>query len=84
MEMHPRPLEPTFPISGNYHSLVQTAFIRDEKVVVAEREVAVLTDHTMGVAGLGAGQLEYMMLRNVNATDDQGPWPLLEKGPFKV
>jgi hypothetical protein len=38
----------------------------------------------MGVAALGDGQIEYMMLRFLNSTDDQGPWPLNDQGPVQV
>eukprot|EP00048_Salpingoeca_helianthica_P016244 m.231252 g.231252 ORF g.231252 m.231252 type:complete len:935 (-) comp18297_c0_seq1:121-2925(-) len=84
LEMHARPLQPSLPISGNYHAMVQSSYIRDTTVVSTPRALAVLTGHTMGVAALGDGQLEYMMLRNINSTDDQGPWPLLEQGPFRA
>lgn len=93
LEMHARPLQPTLPISGNYHALVshavradrqvQSAYIRDETDATA-RQVSVLTSHTMGVAALGAGELEYMMLRHLNTSDDQGPWPLNDVGPLEV
>lgn len=43
-----------------------------------------LTTHTLGVAALGNGQLEYMMLRHLNTSDDQGPWPLNDDGPMQV
>ena len=46
--------------------------------------MSILTQHTMGVASLGNGEIEYMMARNiVNGTDDQGPWPLRQlQGAF--
>ena len=48
------------------------------------RQLSVITQHTMGVASLQEGAIEYMMARNiVNGTDDQGPWPLRQlQGSF--
>jgi hypothetical protein len=62
---------------------VQSSYIRDAGTF-APRQLSVLTSHTMGVAALGPGQLEYMMLRFLNSTDDQGPWPLNDQGPLQV
>eukprot|EP00750_Incisomonas_marina_P012510 INCI16918.2.p1 GENE.INCI16918.2~~INCI16918.2.p1 ORF type:complete len:274 (+),score=36.82 INCI16918.2:3-824(+) len=88
--MHERKFEPTLPISGNYHSLVVSSSIRDVSSVHTSmaarqpRQLSVITQHTMGVASLQEGAIEYMMARNiVNGTDDQGPWPLRQlQGSF--
>ena len=83
LEMHLRVPEPTLPLSGRYHALVQSAYIQDEST---DRQLSVLVTHTMGVASLAAGELEVMFLRHLtdNSTDDQGPWPLQESVPFSV
>ena len=70
-EIFPRMRNDTLPISGNYHSLVQTSYIRDQKTSPAP-QLSVMTSHTMGVASLSDGQLEYMMYRRLNSSDDQG------------
>ena len=44
--------------------------------------MALLTPHTKGVASLGHGEFEYMMMRRINGTDDQGPWPLNDTTPL--
>ncbi len=95
LELHERVHDPTLPISGNYHSLVMSASLRAQPQqqqqqqqhaagARAQKQLSVLTQHTMGVASLQDGQLEYMMERNiVNGTDDQGPWPLRQmQGAF--
>ena len=79
LEMYPRKLDPDLPISGNYKSLVGSAMLKAGK-----RALSVLTRHTMGVAVLAESQLEYMMLRRISGTDDQGPWPLNETTPITV
>ena len=38
----------------------------------------------MGVATLAAGSLEYMMMRRLTGTDNQGPWPLNETTPLVI
>jgi hypothetical protein len=47
------------------------------------RQLALLTRRTMGVASLGAGQIEYMLMRRMaDASDNQGPWPLDDAEPM--
>jgi hypothetical protein len=46
------------------------------------RQLTLLTGHTKGVASLRKGELEYMLIRRINGTDDQGPWPLNETTPL--
>jgi hypothetical protein len=46
------------------------------------RQLTLLTGHTKGVASLRKGELEYMLVRRINGTDDQGPWPLNETTPL--
>jgi len=48
------------------------------------RQLTVLSGHTKGVASLAAGELEYMLARRINGTDDQGPWPLNETTPLVI
>ena len=43
-----------------------------------------LSRHTMGVAALAEGNLEYMMMRRLTGTDNQGPWPLNETTPLVI
>ena len=91
-ELYPRKLNRSLPISGSYHALVNSAAVKEEGTAAAagtgigekKRQLAVLSRHTMGVAALGADQLEIMMLRRINGTDDQGPWPLDERTPITV
>lgn len=37
----------------------------------AARQLTVLTAHTKGLASLAEGQIEYMLMRRINGTDDQ-------------
>lgn len=83
-----------FAVGTSGQSLVVSSSIRDASSVHASpaaaaaarqpRQLSVLTQHTMGVASLQEGAIEYMMARNiVNGTDDQGPWPLRQlQGSF--
>lgn len=84
-ELYPRPLNHSLPISGSYHSLVNSAVMKSvEESGGSQRQLAVLSRHTMGVAALSAGELEYMMMRRISGTDNQGPWPLNETTPITV
>jgi hypothetical protein len=60
-ELKDRPLNLTGPVSQNYHALVQTAALIENKGP-ASREMAVLTRRTMGVASLADGEMEYVQL----------------------
>jgi hypothetical protein len=48
------------------------------------RQLTFLNRHTKGIASLRRGQFEYMMVRRINGTDDQGPWPLNETTPLSL
>eukprot|EP00040_Diaphanoeca_grandis_P017598 m.92092 g.92092 ORF g.92092 m.92092 type:complete len:471 (-) comp26522_c2_seq2:2319-3731(-) len=89
--------DPTLPISGRYHAIVQTAVLRESEnhvvdttstmsaaASVAPRQLNLLSSHTKGVASLSNGCLEYMLVRRINGSDDQGPWPLNETTPLSI
>ena len=88
-ELYPRSTNVSASISQNYHSMVQSAIIRDEGTndigsLRGKRELSLLTRRTMGVASLGQGELEYMLMRRVTAaSDNQGPWPLDDLEPME-
>lgn len=88
-ELYERPLNLTAPISQNYHSLVQTAAIRDAHTGCAstpsapQRQLTVLTRRTMAIASLADGTVEYMTMRRISTqSDNQGPWPLDDRKPM--
>ena len=81
LELYPRKLNSSLPISGSYKSLVNSAVLKADD---GKRALSVLTRHTMGVAVLAPSELEYMMMRRISGTDDQGPWPLNETTPITV
>ena len=84
-ELYPKHDDPSLPISGRYHAMVQSAVIRDGgEAASASRQLAVLSRHTKGVASLSEGDIEYMLARRINGTDDQGPWPLNETVPLDI
>jgi hypothetical protein len=86
LELYPRPFNLSLPISANYHSLVNSGVLRSKPGSSgrSERQLAVLSRHTMGIASLSPGSLEYMMMRRISGTDNQGPWPLNETTPITV
>jgi hypothetical protein len=90
LELYPRQFNRSTSISANYHALVNSAVLRSlttaqaVQTTVARRQLAVLSRHTMGVATLAAGSLEYMMMRRLTGTDNQGPWPLNETTPLVI
>ena len=49
---------------------------------LSARQLTLLSPHTKGLASLADGTLEYMLLRRLSGTDDQGPWPLNETTPL--
>eukprot|EP01051_Picozoa_sp_SAG22_P006676 SAG22_NODE_444_length_10453_cov_8.586343_7_plen_604_part_00 len=74
LELYPRPFNVTLPISANYHSLVNSGVLKSEESTGhSQRQLAVLTRHTMGIASLAPGSLEYMMMRRISGADNQGP-----------
>lgn len=81
LELHERRLNTSMPISGSYHAMVQSTVVRSG---AGAAQLSVLTRHTVGVASLADGQLEYMMMRNLNSSDNQGPWPLRQEGDLEV
>lgn len=77
MEMHEKIYDPLLGIPGNYHALISSTYIRDNSTdATTGRQLAIISDHTMGTTSIEPGQVEVMMLRNTNFTDDQGPYPL--------
>mmetsp|Transcript_34703 Transcript_34703/g.75011 ORF Transcript_34703/g.75011 Transcript_34703/m.75011 type:complete len:521 (-) Transcript_34703:614-2176(-) len=76
LEMHRREWRQTLPLSGNFHSLVQSIFVRQD---AQGPQLSVLTRRTMAVSSAGHRGVEYMMQRRLNSSDDQGPWPLDDK-----
>ena len=82
IELYPRIFNATSSIAQNYHSLVQTAVMKDEGG--GARQLSVLVRRTMGVASLSLGEMEYMLMRRISTgSDNQGPWPLDDKDPMK-
>jgi hypothetical protein len=81
MEMHCREQD-SRGVGSNYHAMVQSASLSEGSGQF--RSLAVLTTHTMGVASLKSGQIEYMLSRRLNTTDNQGPAPLDETEPINV
>jgi hypothetical protein len=80
IELYSRIFNATSSIAQNYHSMVQTAVIRDEMQGDNGRQLNVITRRTMGVASLNVGEIEYMLMRRItSASDNQGPWPLDDK-----
>jgi hypothetical protein len=77
----------TASIAQNYHSLVQTAVMRDEDSSSASssgRQLSLMVRRTMGVASLSLGEMEYMLMRRITtASDNQGPWPLDDTDPME-
>ena len=71
-------------IGANYHAMVQRASLVETESGEANRQLAVLTMHTMGAASLAGGQLEHMLIRRLNTTDNQGPAPLNEPNPINI
>lgn len=67
------------PVS-RYHTAVLSAALRE--AAPNGRQLTFLNRHTKGVASLRKGEFEYMMIRRINGTDDQGPWPLNETTPL--
>lgn len=95
MELFAKVDNGALPISGRYHAMVMSAVIRDEgqaprpaspgrSLAPGARQLSVLSFHTKGVASLAPGQIEYMLGRRINGTDDQGPWPLNETTPAVI
>ena len=81
-ELYPRKFNDSASIGQNYHSMVQTAVIRDENNGADGRQLSLLTRRTMGVASLQAGEMEYMLARRITTqSDNQGPWPLDDRLP---
>jgi hypothetical protein len=69
-------------IGANYHAMTQRASLVEDGA--KPRQLALLTTHTMGAAALAQGQIEHMLIRRLNTTDNQGPAPLNELTPINV
>ena len=57
-------------IGGNYHAMVSTSYIKD---IDRDAQFTVLTRQSMGVTSQASGQLEIMLHRRTNSSDQQGP-----------
>lgn len=69
-EDHERAADPRG-IGANYHAMTQRASLV-ETTRVNPRQLALLTTHTMGAASLAPGNIEHMLIRRLNTTDNQG------------
>lgn len=82
-EMRPRVYNASASIPANYHALVYSAYLRGlrpEQPGGPPVQLTTITPHTTGVASLSNGQMEVMLLRRLNSSDSQGPWPLNDDG----
>lgn len=79
LEMHTRKFDPTIPgnvIGGNYHSMVSCSYIQSQN---EDRRFTILSGQSAGVTSLNEGELEVMLLRRTNSSDQQGPYVIQKK-----